>query len=456
MGVHVPHDIVSNHILPRLPAKSVCRFNCVSKEWHSFLTSHMFKNKHNRMHVNDHQNNIKLLVFLKTEPFEFTTIDCEAPSSDKVLTPTHRPLPPFEDTTPNNIHILTSFHGLVCLGIIKDKCDVRYSYIILWNPLTNEYKRLSKCIYPDEECNNIWDICSDFGLYYNCCEDDYKLLYVNLFGDNVCLYSLKSESWRKLDVFQHTSRLYVGRWSKGIYLNENLYFLQDHSNRNLNLIIRFDTKTKWFSKIQTPNVDDIPYSHCNYFATIVVKSDCIHVFVKYDSNKRCGCGFQRTTSIKLWKLDEYGNMEEVLTYQLRPFVYDNPIRSLIPLHLMKNGKWLMRNRFSYHQDKIYKVDLKNKQLIKDNGKEKGIIYDDFEYLEVRVDDVYISSVFSDKVLYSWGDNEDVARKLILISSCLLEDIDYVTKIALLDAAVECVLVDFGAVSFFFCLGIVPV
>nr|GEW07481.1 V-type proton ATPase subunit a1-like [Tanacetum cinerariifolium] len=57
-------------------------------------------------------------------------------------------------------------------------------------------------------------------------------------------------------------------------------------------------------------------------------------------------------------------------------------------------------------------------------------------------DVYLSSVLSDKVLYSWGDNEDVRRKVIVISSCILEDIDYVTKIALLDAADKYVSVDF--------------
>ncbi|GJS04477.1 glutathione S-transferase [Tanacetum coccineum] len=42
----------------------------------------------------------------------------------------------------------------------------------------------------------------------------------------------------------------------------------------------------------------------------------------------------------------------------------------------------------------------------------------------------------------WGDNEDVRRKVIVISPCLLEDINSVTKIALLDAADKCVLVDF--------------
>ncbi|GKD51875.1 hypothetical protein Tco_1280851 [Tanacetum coccineum] len=79
------------------------------------------------------------------------------------------------------------------------------------------------------------------------------------------------------------------------------------------------------------------------------------------------------TYIKLWKLDEYGNMKEVATYQLKP-------RSdLIPFHLMKNGNWLMRHRWSRNH-KIYKVDLKKQKHIKDN------IYDDFdEYAEVRVD-----------------------------------------------------------------------
>ncbi|GJU11744.1 putative F-box domain-containing protein [Tanacetum coccineum] len=88
LEVHVPDDVILNHILARVPTKSVCRFNCVSKEWHSFLASDMFKNKHNQ-HVDDHKNNLKFMFLSKTETsFEFATIDCEeAPPSDKDLTP---------------------------------------------------------------------------------------------------------------------------------------------------------------------------------------------------------------------------------------------------------------------------------------------------------------------------------------------------------------------------------
>ncbi|GJR18023.1 putative F-box protein [Tanacetum coccineum] len=349
MEVHVPHDVVSNHILPRVPTKSVCRFKCVSKEWHSFLTSDMFKNKHNRLHVDDHQNNNKLLVFSKTETsFGFTTIDCEVPPSDKDVTPTCRPLPPFEDsTTPYHIHILTSFHGLVCLGIIKESHNFRCSDLILLNPLTNEYKRLSKS-------NPLTNEYSKFGLYYRCCEDDYKLLCLNLFDDYVSIYSLKSDSWRKVDGFPHTSRLCHERWSQGTYLNENLYFLQQNSNNGrLSSIIRFDTKTERFSNIETPNVDANPNAYF-HFATIMVKSDCIHVCVKY-TYRNCDSGFERTTCIKLWKY-EYGKMIEV------------------------NGNWLMKN-WSFNNHPITNVVLKKKMRIK----EKGNIYDDFEYAEVRVD-----------------------------------------------------------------------
>nr|GEU32009.1 hypothetical protein [Tanacetum cinerariifolium] len=81
------------------------------------------------------------------------------------------------------------------------------------------------------------------------------------------------------------------------------------------------------------------------------------------------------TYIMLWKLDEYGNMKEVATYQIRLHGY---ARHLIPFHLMRNRDWLMWDERSQNH-KIYKVDLKKKKHIKDK------IYDNFdEYAEVRV------------------------------------------------------------------------
>ncbi|GJX42819.1 hypothetical protein Tco_0257809 [Tanacetum coccineum] len=84
---------------------------------------------------------------------------------------------------------------------------------------------------------------SIFGLYYSCCEDDYKFLFVDYFDHNVYIYSLKSDSWRKVDVFQHT--LHPGSPSRGTYLNENLYFLKANSSGRLDSIISCDNGIKF-------------------------------------------------------------------------------------------------------------------------------------------------------------------------------------------------------------------
>ncbi|KAL5791623.1 hypothetical protein ACOSP7_000217 [Xanthoceras sorbifolium] len=56
-------------------------------------------------------------------------------------------------------------------------------------------------------------------------------------------------------------------------------------------------------------------------------------------------------------------------------------------------------------------------------------------------DVKLSSILSDRVLYSWG-NKDIMRKVIVLSSCLPENMDSSTKKTLMDAADKCVSVEF--------------
>ncbi|KAL2462271.1 hypothetical protein Adt_45691 [Abeliophyllum distichum] len=58
-------------------------------------------------------------------------------------------------------------------------------------------------------------------------------------------------------------------------------------------------------------------------------------------------------------------------------------------------------------------------------------------------DLKLSDVLSNKVIYSWGGNDkDISRKIILLSSCIVESLDYVTKTALTEAAEKCVSVEF--------------
>ncbi|XP_027771070.1 uncharacterized protein LOC107012917 isoform X2 [Solanum pennellii] len=58
-------------------------------------------------------------------------------------------------------------------------------------------------------------------------------------------------------------------------------------------------------------------------------------------------------------------------------------------------------------------------------------------------DLKLSSILNDKVLYSWGGHsKDITRKVVLISSCIIETLDSATKKVLMDAAANCISIEF--------------
>uniref|UniRef100_A0A6N2KYF1 Uncharacterized protein n=1 Tax=Salix viminalis TaxID=40686 RepID=A0A6N2KYF1_SALVM len=56
-------------------------------------------------------------------------------------------------------------------------------------------------------------------------------------------------------------------------------------------------------------------------------------------------------------------------------------------------------------------------------------------------DVKLSSILSDQVLYSWG-GKDIMSKVIVLSSCVPDNVDTELKLTLMDAADKCVSVEF--------------
>ncbi|XP_076908883.1 F-box/kelch-repeat protein At3g06240-like [Bidens hawaiensis] len=183
----LPPEITLDQILPRLPGKSILRFKCVSKQWYAFLTTPMFKNLHfDHINKDDHHNPNKLLLSSnKLGPCKFFTIDCESPNDGLTAIPDL----PFETSHATTIKVLSSFHGLVCVGIKIKRIDEKYySGLKLWNPLTGECSRLRIGEYRI--------MIRALGLYYSSLDDDYRLLRVGAAG--VYIYSMKSDLWRKL------------------------------------------------------------------------------------------------------------------------------------------------------------------------------------------------------------------------------------------------------------------
>lgn len=310
--------------------------------------------------VNEDQNHHQLL-FLSTKQRMFGTIDCEAPINGLVAS---RPIPQFDGT--KEIEILTSYHGLVCVGI---KFYDKYSRLFLWNPLTKEYKRLStnsgmKLSYG-----------SAFRLYYNSCEDDYKLMH--LIDCNACIYSLKSDSWRRvksLIFFRNKPE-----WSSSTCLNGIMYFLSTFETKKFS-VIKFDTKTEKFTEIETPSLDNI-HDQNSIHVSLLVHTGCIHLCIIYNK----GRSYDLTTCIELRKMNEDGYWTKVVTNYNR---VDNPYGYLKfkPLHLMRNGDMLMS---SYEKGKnLYKLEVlevKKKKQSKGKGEDMCLpICKDVRYSETFI------------------------------------------------------------------------
>ncbi|KAJ9539723.1 hypothetical protein OSB04_026229 [Centaurea solstitialis] len=352
MGSHeietpLPQDILLIHILPRLPGKSVHRFMCVCKKWWSFLTTPTFAEMH-------HQHRHKLLIALSTTtPCKFSTIDLEAPQDGLTV---GRPLP-FE-ASHENLWIIESLHGLVCL-CMNNKCNGReYSDIILWNPLTGEYKITSRPNY--EECFVTTSLL--FGFYY--IYNDYRLLLVTK-DHNVYIYSLKSDSWRKVETTQddlnclpHTHSVpHILQNEPCVFLNEKLYFISTPHTKiskreNFIIIKRFDVKTEKWRKIAGPYINGL-WKHCLSF--LVVRG-CIHLYLihrhlRLDDNG----GFIELgdSTAELWRMDGEEDWTKVVTTYNLPNSHPRWF-ILHPLHLMKNGNWVMHVK---RLEEFYEADL---------------------------------------------------------------------------------------------------
>ncbi|GJV90700.1 putative reverse transcriptase domain-containing protein [Tanacetum coccineum] len=135
-----------------------------------------------------------------------------------------------------------------------------------------------------------------YGLYYSSCEDNYKLLVVT-YSDNVYIYSLKSDSWRKLNKMPPFLEEDFC-WSPGFFLSENIYFQGHNIAQDL---IRFDTKAEMLHKIEFPLEDNRYYPH---FANTVHKGS-IHLCVNYNIFGPIGL---KGTCFKLWKYNADGDM----------------------------------------------------------------------------------------------------------------------------------------------------
>nr|XP_016514827.1 PREDICTED: F-box/kelch-repeat protein At3g06240-like [Nicotiana tabacum] len=97
-------------------------------------------------------------------------------------------------TPDNSFDIVGSVNGLICLSI-------GVNCLVLWNPSTRKFKHVPDIMNMpalDFECRSM------YGFGYDEVNDDYKVVAVFSKMTSACvsMYSLKNDSWRRLDDIQ--------------------------------------------------------------------------------------------------------------------------------------------------------------------------------------------------------------------------------------------------------------
>nr|XP_043636123.1 putative F-box only protein 15 [Erigeron canadensis] len=348
----IPTHIILFHILPRLPVESLQRCKSVCQQWRSFLKTRYFASMCNRRLTNGStvdQSCHKLLFLPCYDNYEpgFRIMDCEAPDDGGGLSSQWNPLP-FKYSGQDKIRIQTSLHGLVCICVQYEDWYRSKTELVLWNPLTRKYKMLGKT---NPHMESYFPEVRALGLYYSGMSDDddkeYKLLTVS-YKQSFHIYSLKSDSWRKVDLADNyqtlISDLELG-WemiSDSTWFNGNLYFLKGR------LVLKFDTNVEKFTIIPThPSLNDLDVKRM----TMDVHKGVMHLGVHYETSQHQN---SKKAHIQLWKMTEDENWDKVGV----PFRIDI---SMYPFSRLRNKTWLMvesikRGYFDKEEKKLHKVD----------------------------------------------------------------------------------------------------
>ncbi|KAL2329775.1 hypothetical protein Fmac_017356 [Flemingia macrophylla] len=301
----LPVELV-REILLRLPVKSVLRFKCVCKTWHSLISEPHFGISHYHLTA---APSYRLLLEFNESYFE--SVDTEphlgqdSSAGNLLLFPSH----PFGYESVATKMILGSCRGLVscCYHRGWDHID-----LILWNPSTGVYKRLP-----------IFEYLYGFG--YDASTDDYLLVLIpRLFAHQepkVHVFSFKTYSWNLYDNNVLYSDFFCLR--RGLLLNGALHWLVICEDEMRFVIIAFDLTQRTLS--------EIPLS-LNHFSR---RSRFLFSFSKMGECLSVCCTYPDPAITDIWVMKEYKVRSSWTKLLVIPLIYNSLY--FYPICITKDG-----------------------------------------------------------------------------------------------------------------------
>jgi molecular chaperone HtpG len=261
-------DEISYSILSKLPLKSLKRFECVQKSWSLLFENQHFMNmfRNNFLSYNNDPASLILRVFKNRQELFYSFSGERFENMVKLDR---------SNSCENYIFGSRSINGTFCLhGSVHD------SHIVLWTPATQTRKLLPdsvtesfKMFIPDEaDVSFIYHV-QGFG--YDRVIDDYKVIrYVGISVDSYpddedrleeldCdhlweIYSLRSNSWRKL----HVDMPYTVQCSGDVqvYIDGVCHWLSEHYYIEPCLVSFYLSNEEFFLTPIPSDVDDVKVS----------------------------------------------------------------------------------------------------------------------------------------------------------------------------------------------------
>ncbi|KAE7995672.1 hypothetical protein FH972_000443 [Carpinus fangiana] len=256
MANELPDDLVTL-ILLWLPVVSLLRFRCVCKSWYALITHQNFARKHLL-----HNKNSNTHLLLKTRNKTMDDYVLSTISYEELQISLTQPLPPpfFGNGKKFGISVVGSCNGLVCL---HEEHAYNTLKVVIWNPTTKETKIVPKSnlplFAPTGYCTRI----QGMGFGFDAKTNDYKIInFVSMYEHNFDdyfmkhveeiiyqkeVYSLSTDSWRKVDgpqcfIVENPMAYTTGMGSWLAYVNEPDAF-----------VLSFDMSNEVFLKTPPPD-----------------------------------------------------------------------------------------------------------------------------------------------------------------------------------------------------------
>ncbi|KAI3465626.1 hypothetical protein Pfo_022289 [Paulownia fortunei] len=279
---------------------------------------------------------------------------------------------PIEDTT-----------DLICYDVkLEALCDELWCVevkesLFLWNPSMRTYRKLPKApvrLSWVGDIDRMLILIPVYGMGYDVVGDDYKVVKISFVHKHLLeteLYSLRSDSWRKIQSFPGNSLSY----SNCEFVNGALNWMVHHccGVARSSVIISFDLSTEKYEEVDQPKYSPTPSSRDTVEVTVLKGMLC--VFLNY-----------MPTAFVLWMMKDYG-VEESWTkiydidYSCIPPITPKH-RLLKPLYLYENGEVLIWVQGAWEESKI--AMYKNEQTIAREivaGSHCSGVNDGFVYVE---------------------------------------------------------------------------